>query len=120
MATFLTAEWVKALDEAASGLHYAAAAPLTVEHAVGAFAYHVAYADSRVRFLCGAAACPTVRLVADRDTAVAIARGELSAQRAFMNGLLRIEGDTLAFANALPAFRVLGDVFAAVRADTEW
>ena len=120
MARFLTDEWVDALDVAASELRVGDDVDLCVEHAVGAFTYHVAYTAPRVRYRTGPADAATVRLVADRDTAAAIARGELSAQRAFMNGLLAIEGDTLALVNAQPALRAIGDAFAAVRASTEW
>ena len=120
MARFLTAEWVDALDRAAGSLAVAHDMSLCVEHVVDAFTYHVDYSAGRVRFRVGRAGDPTVRLMADRGTAAAIARGELSAQRAFMNGLLRIEGDTLALAQAQPALRSLGDAFAEVRSSTEW
>lgn len=120
MARFLTDAWVDALDAAATQLRVGDDLELCVEHAVESFTYHVAYAAGRVRYRTGTADEPTVRLVADRDTAALIARGELSAQRAFMNGLLAIEGDTLALVNAQPALRAIGDAFAGVRASTEW
>ena len=120
MARFLSTEWVAALDAAAAALTVDDQTSLCVEYVVDRFTYHVTYAAGRVHFHNGAAPAPTVRLVVDRDTGSAVARGALSAQRAFMNGLLRIEGDTLALADALPALRLLGDTFAAVRASTEW
>lgn len=120
MAGFLTDAWVDALDVAATDLAVPGDTTLCVEHVVGSFTYHVAYAGGRVRYRPGPAADATVRLVADRDTAAAIARGELSAQRAFMNGLLAIEGDTLALVNAQSTLRAIGDAFAGVRSSTEW
>lgn len=120
MARFLTDEWVDALDAAATSLQVGDDLELRVEHVVEAFTYHVSYADGRVRYQRGAATDATVRLIADRDTAAAIARGELSAQRAFMNGLLAIEGDTMALANAQPTLRAIGDAFGDVRSSTEW
>ncbi|HEX7095542.1 MAG TPA: SCP2 sterol-binding domain-containing protein [Acidimicrobiales bacterium] len=122
MVRFLTAEWVAALDRAAT-----AAGPcadsldgLVVGYRVDGFDYHVTVADRRVRFRPGAVDDATVTFRLDRDTAAAIARGELSAQRAFMSGKLRIGGDTKALVRAQSAFAALGDVFAAVRSDTEW
>lgn len=120
MARFLTDQWVDALDAAAAPLTVSGQLELCVEHVVDSFIYHVSYRDGRVRYRTGAAADPNVRLVADRDTATAIARGELSAQRAFMNGRLAIEGDTLALAHAQPALRGISDAFAEVRSSTEW
>ena len=65
-------------------------------------------------------AMATLAVAAWGHTATAIARGELSAQRAFMNGRLAIEGDTLALAHAQPALRGISDAFAEVRSSTEW
>lgn len=120
MARFLTDQWVDALDAAAAPLEVSGELELCIEHVVESFVYHVSYGGGRVRYRAGAATDSTVRLVADRETATAIARGELSAQRAFMNGRLAIEGDTLALANAQPALRSIGDAFAVVRSSTEW
>lgn len=120
MARFLTTAWVDDLDRAAATLTCAAGTEVCIEHDFGGFTYHVVLADERVRFHAGPAPTATARLAADADTAGAIARGELSAQRAFMNGLLRVGGDALALERALPAMRALGDAFAGVREQTEW
>lgn len=120
MARFLTDEWLADLDDAAAALVCPAGTSLCIEHHVDGFVYHVALRDERVRFRAGAAPDATVRLHADEPTARAIAQGELSAQRAFMNGRLRIGGDALALERALPALRTLGDAFAGVRERTAW
>ena len=120
MATFLSAEWIDELDAAAAAITVEALPALCIEHFVDDFVYHVAYEDSRVRFRVGEAQQPTVRITTDRVTAASIARGELSAQRAFMNGFLRVDGDTLRLANAQPSLRLLPDFFADVRETTEW
>lgn len=120
MAPFLTTEWIDELDAAAAAVPIAALPALCVEHVVDEFVYHVAYEAGRARFRIGEARQPTVRITTDRATATSIARGELSAQRAFMNGLLRVDGDTLTLANAQPSLRLLPDFFANVRSTTEW
>jgi putative sterol carrier protein len=61
-----------------------------------------------------------VRVRADRATAAAIAQGTLSAQRAFMQGQLRVEGDTLTLSTTAGSLRDLDDVYADVRAGTDW
>lgn len=61
---------------------------------------------------------PTVRIHQDRATATAIAGGELSAQRAFMTGRLRIGGDLATLLEHAEALALLDDVFAEVRAAT--
>jgi putative sterol carrier protein len=124
VVTFLSREWVEALDGAAAA---ASARPddapwpsIVIQHEVDGARYHVVVEPGRVRFRVGAAAAPTVTLTADRATATAIARGTLSAQRAFMAGRLRVRGDATALTGALPAFAALPDLFAAVRDQTEF
>ena len=120
MARFLSIEWIDALDAAASAINLEALPALCIEHHVDGFVYHVAYEDGCVHFRVGEAQEPTVRFTTDRVTAASIARGELSAQRAFMNGFLRVDGDTLRLANAQPSLRQLPDFFADMRSTTEW
>lgn len=120
MARFLTPEWVDELDRAAAALEFRAGAPVAVEHVVETFTYHVLLGDGRVRFVRGPATEATVRFTADRDTARAIATGALSAQRAFMDGVLHIDGDPLALERELATLRELDDVLGAVRDTTEW
>lgn len=120
MAPFLTESWVRALDAAAAPIAFEGSSDLCIEHVVDAFTYHVVFASGTVRFHLGPAVNFTVRFVVDRETAKGVAQGTISAQRAFMRGVLRIEGDTMALANAQPALRQLRDVFAEVRDTTEW
>lgn len=123
MVRFLTDAWVDALDRAAATLQCTpdvAGATLAIEHVVDTFTYHVRIDGTGVRFVAGPAPVATVRFTADRATAHAIASGGTSAQRAFMDGRLHIDGDALALSRALPALRGLDDAFAAVRAATEW
>ena len=123
MLRFLSDAWVQALDARAQGIRLSDAldqVDLRVEHVVDDVVYHVAVRDRAVRFVLGPATAPTVRLVTTRAHAAAIAQGRTSAQRVFMNGGLAVEGDPHALVRALPAMREIDDVFADVRAMTDW
>jgi putative sterol carrier protein len=61
-----------------------------------------------------------VTFISDRDTAGALARGELNAQRALTSGRLKVRGDVDRLGAAGAALSALGDVLAAVRAHTEY
>jgi putative sterol carrier protein len=118
---FLTDEWVDALDGAAPDaiVFDGELDGLVLGYVVDDFAYHLVFADGRVHVRHGAAERPTVTFRCDRETAAEIARGEASAQRAFMSGRLRIGGDASALLRAHAAIAALPDLFAAVRVGTE-
>ena len=124
MVRFLSPEWVDALDRAARRDPALAQAAhdvsLVVQHEIADACYYVDVDAGTVRVRPGAAAEPTVTFSSDRGTAARIARGELSAQRAFMNGTLRVSGNIAALIGAHDAFARLPDVFAAVRDNTEF
>lgn len=61
---------------------------------------------------------PDVRLTSDRSTAAAVAAGERSALDAFIAGDLVVGGDTRRVLEHRTALEALGDLFAAVKADT--
>jgi putative sterol carrier protein len=119
---FLSPEWVDALDRAAPHdvICDSELDDLVIEYDVDGFRYHVVFTPGAVRVHHGKADDPTVTFRCDRTTAVAIARGDVSAQRAFMAGNLRIGGDATALLRAQAAVAVLPDLFAAVRPETEW
>jgi len=73
---------------------------------------------ARVR--AGSAFEPAVVLSQSRDTAVAIARGELSAEEAVLNGHTVVEGDPLALLSHHKILARANDVFADVRTRTDW
>lgn len=56
----------------------------------------------------------------DYDTAVAIARGEVSAQAAFMQGRLKLGGDVTVLIRGAGALAALGDALGALRGTTEF
>lgn len=63
---------------------------------------------------------PDATLSLDYDTAVAIARGELSPQVAFMQGGLKLGGDVMVLVASAPGLAALGDAFAELRQQTEY
>ncbi|QXC60389.1 SCP2 sterol-binding domain-containing protein [Aquihabitans sp. G128] len=128
MLSFLSPEWLGALDEAARldpALATATAAiDLVVEQRVtepdgSEVAYHVVFDHGRVSVVGGPAQEATVRFRQDRATALAIAAGVDSAQRAFMTGRLQVGGDLRVLLDQQDALAALDDVFAGVRARTD-
>ncbi|CAN5762181.1 hypothetical protein BH10ACT1_BH10ACT1_08380 [soil metagenome] len=127
MLTFLSSAWIAALDEAARQDPTLAAATAEVDLVVqqhvtdadGDVTFHVSFDHGRVSVREGAAPHPTVRFRQDRATALAIAAGADSAQRAFMTGRLQVGGDLRVLLDHQDALSALDDVFAGVRARTD-
>jgi putative sterol carrier protein len=124
---FLSEAWVEALDEAARedpGLEEATKdLSLTIRQEVtggpdGDARWHVIIDDGSTSVGVGPAADPTIWFSQDYGTAIDIATGAVSAQRAFMTGRLRIGGDLRVLFSHGVTLAQLEDVFAAVRADT--
>ncbi len=129
MARFLAPEWIVELDRAAGaddGLRRATASVhLVVQQEViggpdGDASYHVVVDGGSVAVHGGRAEAPDVTFTQDHATAVAIGRGELSAQAAFMVGRLRVDGDVGLLMRHAAAFDDVDDTFAPVRATTEY
>ncbi len=128
MLTFLSDEWIAALDAAIAAdealVATTADLSLTIEQQVedgplGPVTYHLTFDHGAVSVKPGPAADATVRFRQNHDTAAAIAAGHGSAQRAFMTGRLRVGGDLQVLLAKRELLAELGDVFAAVRADTD-
>lgn len=128
MLAFLSPEWLDAVDEAARldpGLAAATASVhLVVEQRIaepdGAeVCYHVVLDHGRVAVVAGPAPHADVRFRQDRATALAIAAGTDSAQRAFMSGRLHVGGDLRLLLQHQDALAGLQDVFAGVRSRTD-
>ena len=66
------------------------------------------------------AAPPDLRIRTDWDTAVAVARGEMSTHRALLDGLLKVSGDPTRFGETAAALSGADPVPIAVRATTTW
>jgi putative sterol carrier protein len=128
---FLSDDWIDALDAAGSagrggpGPALEGQPVLTIEQRIsdpanGETRYAVLIYDEGIRVQKGPTDNADVAFVSDRDTAAAIAQGEVSAQAAFMSGGLRLIGEAAALLASQAALTDLADRFAAVRAETQW
>jgi alkyl sulfatase BDS1-like metallo-beta-lactamase superfamily hydrolase len=122
VAGFLTPAWLADLDAAARRASLPPDLRLTVQQVIPdgpdgqEFAYVVEAADGALSVQPGRAEHPDVTFTQDRATALAIQRGELSAQAAFIEGRLRLGGDLRAILDRAGSLADLDDVFAAARA----
>jgi len=93
-----TQAWIEALDEAVAAVGGTGGEPFVIQQVVDddgvARAWHVTLGPDRTRVAAGEADDPDVTFRQDRDTAEAIARGELAAGRALAAGRLTVRGAT--------------------------
>lgn len=137
MARFLSPEWLAELDAAVSThpdlAELAADVRLVVEQRVtgshgadgdqgdeGEVIYHLVIDHGAASVRVGPADDPTVTFTQDVNVARAIASGQESAQRAFMNGGLRLGGDLQSLLTHQAVLSRLGDAFATVRRSTDF
>lgn len=129
MADFLSDAWVEELDAAARrATQIPQEVRLVVQQVVTdgpagddrEVAYAVHLREGTASVTPGHAEGADVTFTQDRATAAAIARGELSAQAAFLEGRLRVGGDLRAALEQARAMAAISDVFAEVRATTTW
>ncbi|MEY2453619.1 MAG: hypothetical protein QOD92_3193 [Acidimicrobiaceae bacterium] len=128
MPRYLTPEWLDAAQravEADETLAKASNVRISVQQVVtggpdGDAAYRVEIDDGTVRVVQGETPDATVTFVQDYQTASAIGRGELSAQGAFMSGLIRVRGDLPRLVECSDVFSEVDDVFAGLRAQTTY
>jgi hypothetical protein len=126
---YLSSEWLAALQAAADDSPSLRAATAGVHLVVqqiitggphGDVAYHVVVDDGVTAVRAGHAEGPTITFTQDRDTAIAVGRGDLSAQGAFMTGRIRVRGDLPKLVEQHAALAGVDDVFASVRGSTEY
>ncbi len=129
MAVYLSPQWLAEADAAVSASEPLRSATadvcLVVQQDVtagpdGDTCYHVVVDHGTVSVVPGPAAQPDVTFTEDHATAVAISRGQLSAQGAFMVGRLRVGGDLERLLTHQDAFAGIDDVFGHLRASTTW
>jgi putative sterol carrier protein len=124
VAGFLSEAWIDDLAGAASAAALPPDLDLVIQQVVtvddGDVEYVIEAHDGALSIRAGRAATPDVTFTQDRATAVAIARGELSAQRAFLDGRLTLRGDLQRALPHLAGLAALDDVFASTRAGTQW
>jgi putative sterol carrier protein len=97
---------------------------LTIEHVVvdgpeGTARWHVTIDDGEVALSKGPAVDPDLRFTTDYATASSIAAGTLGAQRAFVEGRLRVGGDLAALIRHHKALATIDDALAGVRVRTD-
>jgi putative sterol carrier protein len=126
---YLTQEWLDAAQHAVEADAALANATkdvqLTVQQVVtggpdGDASYHVSIDDGTVRVVTGEASNATVTFIQNWDTATAISRGDLSAQGAFMTGLIRVRGDLPKLVEHGGVFGGVDDVLADLRTQTTY
>lgn len=86
----------------------------------GDVTYHVHLDRGAVHVRPGPADDPAVTFIQSWETAGAIARGELSAQGAFMTGRIRVRGDLAQLVAHSELLANVDDVFADLRAQTTY
>lgn len=122
MIQYLSEEWLQEADTAlrTSGLRTPDGQRFTVEQRVGEAVFHMAFDGDGAGVRSGPAPDPSVVFRQSWDTAAAIARGELSAEEAVLNGHTILEGDPMALVTNHPVLAKADDVFAELRARTTW
>jgi hypothetical protein len=129
MVEFLTPEWLSELDSAArrssalAGL--GADGGIVIEQHIrgapfGDVRYHLAIDDSGARVHAGPADDPTLLIVIDYASAVALHQGTTNLQRTLASGTAQLRGDLRRLARHAEALGAVDDVFATVRAMTTY
>lgn len=129
---YLSPEWMAAAGRALAADPALAAVlgdlHLTIEQHItdgpdGDVVWHVAVAGGRVALTPGPApadAPADLRFTTDYATAAAVATGELAAQRAFVEGRLRVGGDLSLLTAHHRTLAAVDDALAPVRAETSY
>ena len=122
---FLSDAWVAELDDAARDLRLPEELCIVVQQVVlgdrgDASEYAIRIEGGRATVTRGRVDDAHVVFTQDRATAEAIAKGELSAQAAFLAGGLRVGGDVRQVIDRARDLQALDDVFGRARAVTTW
>lgn len=129
MARYLSQSWAEELNAAvgASGAVEAAGAGsvLTVQQVVtggpdGDVRYWVRLGPGPVTVGLGEVPAPDVTITEPYETAVAVNRGELTSEAAFLSGRAQVSGDLAALVEHQATLQGLGAAAAAVRAHTSY
>ncbi len=110
MAEFLSDDWFDSIAARAAATVADPEIRLTLQQTVDndpPITWHTVIANGVVSIQRGAAEAADVRLVSDAVTAERIHAGSLSAQRAFLDGHLRIGGDLAALMAAREALATI-------------
>jgi len=125
---YLSDEWITAvaqqlaLDAPINALaprHTVVITQLVTDTPLGDVSYHFSCREGKLSF--GKGAVPRdVTFTQSYETAVGVASGKVNAAEAFINGLVRFNGDHQKVIDAQPLFAALDAVFARVRETTEY
>lgn len=119
----LTSEWMRQLGSLTSAIEADPDVTIVIEQAIegpSPLRWHVAIANGTASTVLGPADHPDITLSTDRDTAVGIASGSTSAQRAFLEGNLRISGRINALIRARSVLEDISDALWSVRSSEEF
>jgi len=119
----LTSEWMRQLGSVTSAIAADPGVTLVIEQTIDGpspLRWHVAIAGGSASTVLGPADNPDITLTTDRDTATGIARGSTSAQRAFLEGKLRISGRINALIQARSVLEDISDALWSVRSSDEF
>lgn len=128
VARFLSSAWFDEMNAAATAAvvnQSGSTDRLALRHVItgapdGDVTYLVVIEEGALRFVPGDDAAAPVTFTQDYATAVAISRGELSAQAAFMMGRIRAGGEVGLLLTHQGALAGVDDVFEPVRAATSY
>lgn len=129
MVSYLSDEWMERAGEALAGSEALAEATkgvdLVVQYDVsgapgGTRSYALCLRDGSVSLEPGPHPDAHVSFTLDYGTAAEIARGDRSAQAAFMRGDLKLTGDVMVLVHQQGLLGAVDDALAELRADTEF
>lgn len=129
MIQYLSDEWLRAANEAvAASAELCKAAEgqdVTIAYEVtgtpsGKVNYGIVFRDGAASVTAGVQKDSPTSFSLDYETAAQIARGELSAQAAFMQGRLKVGGDVTVLINQYRLIDGLEDALGPLRAQTEY
>lgn len=126
---YLSPEWLAAAADAiahdATLQGLAAEIELTLEQTVadgpeGTVCWHLNLRNGRAELVSGPVSAADLRFTTNWDTAQSIARGELAAPTAFIDGQLRVGGDLTLLLRHHRKLAAVDDALANLRAKTSW
>jgi putative sterol carrier protein len=126
MAKFLSQQWADDVLAALNGSDEVRGAikgvQLCIQQVVtgapdGDVGYWTQIDDGKIAGAIGDASDPDVTITQDYDTAVAMNKGDLNAQAAFMQGKLKVTGNMGKLLQNQGAMQALGPVLASVQTD---
>lgn len=122
MASYLSPEWFEQVG-ALTGPPALAQTGLIVQHLVsgapgGAVSYYLRLSEAGATIVAGRATRADVTFAEEYDTAIAVARGELTAPAALLAGRIRVGGDLAALVAHQDVLAFDDPVPATVRAET--